>query len=301
MSETDAPATEVAAWTIQRLLQWTTQYFQQKKCDAPRLAAEVLLAEALGCPRIQLYARFAEVPVDPALSRFRDWVKRHAAGEPVAYLVGYRDFYAHRFKVSPAVLIPRPETEQLVVQAIDIINRHQWQSERVVDVGTGSGCIALTLAKQFPTLEVSAIDLSAEALAVASQNAETLGVQDRVTFLESDLLAALPAGQRYPLIVSNPPYVADADQEHLEENVRRYEPNSALFGGATGLEITERLIAQSIQFLQPGGYLILETSPMLADAVQSLLLASAEFTDCSITKDLAGLPRTVQARKKLAD
>ncbi len=301
MSESNPPATEVAAWTIQRLLQWTTQFFQQKKCDSPRLAAEVLLAEALGCPRIQLYARFAEVPVDPALSRFRDWVKRHATGEPVAYLVGYRDFYAHRFKVTPAVLIPRPETEQLVVQAIDVINHQQWQKRCIVDVGTGSGCIGLTLAKQFPDLEVWAVDISAEALAVAAQNAESLGVQERVKFLESDLLAALPSGNPIPLIVSNPPYVADADQSQLEENVRRYEPGAALFGGFTGAELTQRLITQAAKALEPGGFLILETSPMLAEAVRNLVLSSGEFSDCSITKDLAGLPRTVQARKNLAD
>ncbi|MBX3417569.1 MAG: peptide chain release factor N(5)-glutamine methyltransferase [Pirellulaceae bacterium] len=294
-----ATETENQPWSIQRLLTWTTDYFQRNGQDTPRLAAEVLLAEALSVPRIQLYARFNDVPSEPHLGKFRDWVKRHAAGEPVAYLVGYREFYSLRFEVSPAVLIPRPETEQLVVEAIDLLQRHPSSEKKVVDVGTGSGCIAVTLAKQIPDVQVIAVDVSPEALAIAQRNAETHQVSERVAFIESDLLSEIPETQKFPLIVSNPPYVGRSEQGTLGESVKKYEPELALYGGDAGYELTEKLVHQAAARLLPGGWLVLETSPMLAGKIKDLILAHGAFRSCDVKKDLAKLERVLIAQ--LAD
>lgn len=285
-------------WTIQRLLVWTTDFFKQKNRDSPRLAAEVLLAEALGCRRIELYTRYEEVPTEPHLGKFRDWVKRHAAGEPVAYLVGQRDFYSLPFRVNSSVLIPRPESELLVVETLDALKQLGSKSPVVVDVGTGSGCLAISIATQAPAAKLLALDISPEALAVARENAVLNRVADRVEFLQSDLLAGLPGNVVPDVIVSNPPYIGRSEVGTLAENVRKYEPELALFGGEVGDELTGRLVEQAAQRLAPGGYLIFETSPMLAGRCQALVEASGAFADCQIRKDLARLDRAIVARKK---
>ncbi|MEQ1905670.1 MAG: peptide chain release factor N(5)-glutamine methyltransferase [Pirellulaceae bacterium] len=290
--------TETQQWTIQRLLTWTTEYFQKSGRDSPRLAAEVLLAEALGCPRIQLYTRFAEVPVEPQLGKFRSWVKRHAAGEPVAYLVGHREFYSLRFEVNSDVLIPRPETEMAIVVAIDALRDPKWSAKKVIDVGTGSGCIAVTLAKQIPDASIVAIDISDAALAVAKRNAERHGVSDRIDFIKSDLLQGLPSNTQVPVIISNPPYVGRNEVGTLEENVQKYEPELALYGGELGTEITSRLIAEAAPRLLPDGWLILETSPMLARQVKDIVDQSGHYACCEIKKDLSKQERLVVARRK---
>ena len=290
--------TETQQWTIQRLLTWTTEYFQKSGRDSPRLAAEVLLAEALGCPRIQLYARFAEVPVEPQLGKFRSWVKRHAAGEPVAYLVGHREFYSLRFEVNSDVLIPRPETEMAIVVAIDALRDPKWSTKKVIDVGTGSGCIAVTLAKQLPDVSIVAIDISDAALAVAQRNAERHGVSGRIEFLKSDLLQGLKPDTQVPVIISNPPYVGRKEVGTLDDNVQKYEPELALFGGEQGIEITSRLVAEAIPRLLPDGWLILETSPMLARQVKDIVDQSGQFASCEIKKDLSKQDRLVVARRK---
>lgn len=290
--------TSTEAWTIQRLLQWTAEYFQRQQRDAPRLAAEVLLAEALGCRRIDLYARFTEVPDGPQLTKFRDWVKQHAAGKPVAYLVGHRDFYSLRFTVDSNVLIPRPETELLVVESLDALKQFKDSTPIVVDVGTGSGCIAIALAKHNLQARVIAADISEAALAVAKANAQQNNVSDRIEFLESDLLKALDATIQPHLIVSNPPYVGRSEQGTLDENVRRFEPELALFGGDQGDELIERLVRESAVRLVFGGFLIFETSPMLAARCQEMVERSGQFSSCQIKRDMAKLDRAIVARKK---
>ena len=290
--------TSTEAWTIQRLLQWTAEYFQRQQRDAPRLAAEVLLAEALGCRRIDLYARFTEVPDGPQLTKFRDWVKQHAAGKPVAYLVGHRDFYSLRFTVDSNVLIPRPETELLVVESLDALKQFKDSTPIVVDVGTGSGCIAIALAKHNLQARVIAADVSEAALAVAKANAQQNNVSDRIEFLESDLLKALDATIQPHLIVSNPPYVGRSEQGTLDENVRRFEPELALYGGDQGDELIERLVRESAVRLVFGGFLIFETSPMLAARCQKMVERSGQFSSCQIKRDMAKLDRAIVARKK---
>lgn len=287
--------TDTDAWTIKRLLEWTADYFNKQGRDAPRLAAEVLLAEALECRRIDLYARFDQVPAEPHLSRYREWVRRHAQGEPVAYLVGHRDFFSLRFQVTPDVLIPRPETEELVLLALDEIK--SWPSRRwpVLDIGTGSGCLAITLAHQVPELQVIAVDISPAALAVARVNAEAHDVASRIQFVESDLFAGLADDSRFPMIVSNPPYVG-ADDPELDPLVRRYEPHQALIGGQDGGELSKRLIEESASYLSPGGLLLIETSPMLAESLLAHAQSTGQYASCQIRKDLAKLPRILVCR-----
>jgi release factor glutamine methyltransferase len=282
-------------WTVGRLLDWTKDYFTKRGADSPRLDAEVLLAEALGCRRIDLYTRFDEVPNDERRARFREMVCRRAEHVPVAYLVGSREFYSLPFRVTSDVLIPRPETELLVVAALDRVMEMDRGGEPVsiCDVGTGSGAIAVTLAKHLPDARVTAVDVSAAALAVARENAGTHGVADRVEFVESDLLESLPAEARFDLIASNPPYVSESEWAELAPEVRDHEPRGALVAGPRGTEVIERLLPQAAAHLEPGGHLLVELSPMIHEAVLALFEADAALGDPEIIKDLARLPRVV--------
>ncbi len=231
----DSSAAAEDRWTIKRLLDWTTEYFQEHGSDHSRLDAEVLLAEALACPRIDLYTRFHEEPPSEVKTAFRDWVARHAQGEPVAYLVGHKEFFSLKFTVNPHVLIPRPETEHLVTEALDAIKEMgPAAATHVADVGTGSGCVAVSICKHAASATVTATDISEQALAVARSNAVTLGVQDRIRFLTSDLLSAVSEPAQFSLIVSNPPYIGLDEKKDLDRSVVDFEPHQALF--STGPE-----------------------------------------------------------------
>lgn len=290
-------------WTIKRLLDWTVDYFKRADSSSTRLDAEVLLAEALECPRIALYTRFDEVPSDEELVKFRAWVKRRAAGEPVAYLVGSREFYSLSFNVDSNVLIPRPETEHVVMSALEIAKEIEDRPIRIIDVGTGSGCIAITLAHQLKhqfrveSVAIAAIDVSPAAIEVAKTNAEKHEVADSVRFFTGDLLDALPKGSRpVHLIVSNPPYIGESEINTLDENVKDHEPHVALFGGKLGTELIEKLIGQAKAMLLPGGALIFETSPINIDRCVELVRAHPEYVDVAIEKDFSGLKRVVVAK-----
>jgi release factor glutamine methyltransferase len=286
------------AWTVGRLLQWTADYLKAHGADSPRLDAEVLLAETLRCPRIALYTTFEDDPGEKVRAAFRELVRRRAEGTPVAYLVGHREFFSMDFRVTPDVLIPRPETEFLVMTLIELARQQTGEPPTICDVGTGSGAIAVAVAKHLPESRVTAIDLSPAALAVARGNAETHQVADRIEFIAGDLLAALPPERRFDFVVSNPPYVAEAEFEALAPDVRRFEPRMALVAGPRGTEVIQRLLPQAAARLKPGGHVLLEISPMIHDAVQALLTAAGQWEPGPTVKDLARLPRVVQARRK---
>jgi release factor glutamine methyltransferase len=301
-------------WTVLRLLTWTTEYLKSHHSESPRLDAEVLLAHSRGCERIMLYAAFDEVVAEDVRAKFRALVKRRAEGTPVAYLVGKREFFSLPFHVTPDVLIPRPETEFVVVEAVDALKQKRpgvgssglgdQKSESpplVCDVGTGSGAIAVAIARHAPEARVVAVDLSPAALDVARQNAAGLGAADRITFLQSDLLAGVPAEMRFDVVVSNPPYIGEHEAETLSSSVRDYEPRQALIAGPTGTEVIERLIPQAAERLVPGGWLIMEISPMIAERVVKLLAANGRFEPATITKDLAGLARVAKVRRLASD
>ena len=291
-------------WTIKRLLDWTVEHFDHVNSSSSRLDAEVLLAEALDCPRINLYTRFNEVPDEEPMTKYREWVKRRAAGEPVAYIVGHKEFYSLKFYVDNNVLIPRPETEHVVVAALEAAKTVDASPLRIIDVGTGSGCVAITLAKQLAETSsdmktvIAATDLSPEAIEVARKNVTAHGVDDRVRLFTGDLLEALPAGSNpVHMIVSNPPYIGKGEIDTLADDVKNQEPHLALFGGQDGTEIIQRLIDQSIPMLLPGGYLIFETSPINIDRCVDLVSKHSEFVSVETEKDFAHCKRVVIARR----
>jgi release factor glutamine methyltransferase len=287
-------------WTIGRLLQWTTEYLQQHGAQSPRLDAEVLLAEARGCRRIDLYTCFDEPAAEATRVAFRELVRRRAEGMPVAYLVGKREFYSLSFRVTPDVLIPRPETELLVVRLLDLARQRDPQggSLSIVDVGTGSGVIAICAARHLPQSRVTATDISLVALEVARGNAASHGVLERISWQVADLLEGVGGEEAFDLIVSNPPYVSEAEFATLSPTVRQYEPRQALVAGPTGTEVIARLMQQSARRLRPGGWLLCEISPMIEPAVASLLADVPALKPGPTIKDLAGHARVMQAQRR---
>jgi release factor glutamine methyltransferase len=290
------------AWTPLKLLGWTQGFLAGKGVDAPRLTAELLLGHALGCDRVRLYLDFDKPLGDPELARYRELVKRRAGGEPTAYLTGAREFFGHRLAVDPRVLIPRPETEQLAELALEALP----EGGAALDLGTGSGALAISLSLGRPGASVTAVDLSAEALEVARANAAALGAT--VTFLAGDLYAPLPATSstgpagfelpRFDVIVSNPPYVPTGELAGLQREVRR-EPRLALDGGPDGLDLLRRVVAGAPARLRPGGLLIVEMHESHLESLPALCRA-AGFASAEARRDLAGLPRLTLARMAAA-
>jgi release factor glutamine methyltransferase len=286
-------------WTIGRLLQWTTDYLKQHGAETPRLDAEVLLAHARSCQRIQLYTAFDEPASEDLRTKFRALVKERAEGKPVAYLVGHREFYSMDFRVTPDVLIPRPETEHLVVRLLDIAKQcGPAEPVAIADIGVGSGIIAVVAAKRLPNAHVTAIDASPAALDVARDNAKTHRVADRIEWIKSDLFAAVPDDKKFDIIASNPPYISESEYQQLSKTVKDFEPRSALVAGPRGTEVIERLIPQAAERLNDDGWLLIEVSPMIEPQVRALLESDGRFTAEATVKDLAGQPRVVQARRK---
>ena len=290
--------TEEQAWTVGRLLNWTTDFLRDKGAESARLDAEVLLAHARGCQRIELYTAFEEEAAEPLREAFRDLVRRRAGGTPVAYLVGHREFFSMSFQVTPDVLIPRPETELLVVRVLDLAKTFESSAPlKIADVGTGSGVIAVCCAKHLADCSVTAIDISPAALAVAQGNAEQHGVADRIEFVVDDLFAKRQAALEFDIIVSNPPYVASAEMAGLDAGVRDHEPHLALDGGEQGTEVIARLIPQAAEHLKPGGWLLMEVGPSNAALVEQMIADNENLSRQDTISDLAGHPRVVQAKK----
>lgn len=311
-------------WTIGKLLTWTTDYLKRAGSTSPRLDAEVLLAHARGCQRIELYTAFAEEPSEETRTAFRELVKRRAEGEPVAYLVGYKEFYSMTFEVTSDVLIPRPETEHLVVESLDRAKSLLESKERlqIVDVGTGSGAIAVALAKHLLEIRrvsegsgdsqdssqahasgfhrIFAVDVCPKALDLAKKNAHRHGIDDdQISFVEGDLLSWCEPSQQFDLVVSNPPYVSPSEFEQLPKTVRDFEPRHALVSEPEAGSVIAQLIGQAENHLQPGGYLIFEFSPMLESELSNLIANPQVWSSPKIIKDVAGLARVVTLQKKV--
>jgi release factor glutamine methyltransferase len=287
--------TEQQEWTIGRLLDWTAQYLAKKESEYPRLDAEVLLAHALGCKRIELYTRFEERAPEEARQRFRELVRRRVEGCPVAYLVGRKEFFSLPFEVTPAVLIPRPETEYVVLECLRLAK--EMAAPRVLDIGTGSGNIAVAVAHQHKGAKVTAIDVSSDALAVAERNAARHGVAGRIRFLCGDLFGPVPADEPFDFVLSNPPYIAQPDMEQLPAGVRHYEPHVALDGGPGGFAVFERLIAAAKNYLVPGGYLIIEIGSPQHEPARQRFAAHPEYELAETIYDGSRHPRVLRARK----
>lgn len=279
------------SWTVGELLRWTTERLVALS-PTPRLDAELLLAHGLGVERLQLYLDFDKPLSAAELRVYREAVRRRIAHEPVAYITGSREFWSRRFAVSPAVLVPRPETELLVEQAIALLRGRQTATPRplVLDVGTGSGAIAVTLALELPEVIVMAIDLASAALRVARGNGQALGAP--VRWLCADLLASLVPRPSFDLVLANLPYVASADLPALAPEVRDWEPRHALDGGADGLDVIRALVAQVRSRLRPGGQVLLEVGAGQAPVVAALL-RSVGLAGVRSWRDLAGIERVV--------
>jgi release factor glutamine methyltransferase len=284
-------------WTIQKLLIWVTDYLTQKGVDSPRLSAELLLSNVLGLKRIELYTQYNKVVVQEHLDRLRDLVKRAGEHEPVAYLVGKTEFYSIEFEVTADCLIPRPETELLVQRSIEFL-RKRTGPQLVCDLGTGSGVIAVALAKNAPDAKVIATDVSEPALAVAARNIEKHKLQDRIELRQGDLFDPLvPQLDQFDLIACNPPYVSAAEYETLDKNVKDYEPRIALYAGQDGLELYRRIVERVGQFLKPDGVLLLEIGYQQGSAVRELLEQTKVFAQIRIDKDLQTHDRIVVANR----
>ena len=284
-----------AVWTIQRLLAWTTDFFRERGIESPRLDAEVLLSALLGRDRMYLYVHFDE-PLEPEeLARFRGYVKERAAHVPLAYVLGRREFMGLDFRVTRDTLIPRPDTEILVQCAVDFLRARMEAGTTacsIADIGTGTGAIALSTLHYTEGTRADAVDISPAAAAVARENAERLGLTERIDIHVGDLLAPL-AGRRYDMILSNPPYIPTADIAGLMPEVRRCEPHLALDGGTDGLNIYRRLMADAPALLNEGGAVAVEVGIDEAAAVAALAMAHSRIVRTETLKDLGGIERVV--------
>jgi release factor glutamine methyltransferase len=275
------------AWTTLGVLDWTTQRFSEAGIAGARLEAQLLLAHVLGCTRVQLYTGFDKPLGDAELASYRGLIRRRLAGESVSYLLGEAEFWGLPFFVDPSVLVPRPDTET-VIEVARVARPDRTPALRILDLCTGSGAVAVSLAREYPAAQVVATEISAAAAAVARKNAERNAVADRVDIRQGDLFAPV-AGERFDLIASNPPYIASSVIPTLALEVRR-EPVIALDGGRDGLVFYDRICAAARDHLAPGGVLIVEHGYDQADAVRARFVA-AGFTGTTLVHDLGKNPR----------
>jgi len=279
-------------WTARRLLAWMTQDFKAQELGTPRLDAELLISHVLGVDRVRLYMDLERPLSAPELAAVKALVVRRRQREPVAYLIGHREFYRRELKVTPAVLIPRPDTETLIERACVLLPEDQ--PRRVLDLCTGSGAIAVTLAAERPLVHVVATDLSDAALAIAGENARTHAVDARVELRQGDLFGALADDAGFDLVVANPPYIRDDELPQLAAELQ-HEPRMALTSGTEGLDVLTRLCAEVDRFLLPGGALLFEIGARQAERVMQLLAANARLTGVTTHRDLGGIERVVEA------
>jgi len=283
-------------WSVQALLQWTTQFFESKGIESARLDAELLLAHALGWKRIDLYAHYDHVPSGEGLARFREMVKERGRRVPTRYLTGACEFYSIPLAVTPAVLIPRPETELLVERALALLPKDAVTT--VADLGTGSGAIAIAVAAHRPLARVVATDSSAEALALARANAERHGLAGAIEFRQGHWFAALEPGALFDAVLSNPPYVAAGDLAAAMPEVRDHEPRLALDGGADGLDALRVIVAGAAEWLRPGGWLIVEIGAGQAQGVMRLATETGLYEAMQVAPDYAGIPRIASMKSR---
>lgn len=293
-------------WTVLSLIGWATDYFKKAGLASPRLDSEILLALTLGLKRMDLYLQFDRPLLPPELARFKQLLKRRMDREPMAYITGEKEFWSRSFSVGPGVLIPRPDTEMLIETALQQWKKNKFGTQDgttsdagpvVMDIGTGSGILAITLAKEIPSAKVVAVDISATALNYAMKNAQKHEVMDQITFLEKDFLVEnFSQEKQFDLVVSNPPYVTTSEIENLEEDVKKFEPHLALDGDSDGLKFY-RALAQKIPVcLKTGGSLMMEIGEDQAKSVESLFSVET-WKDCRTIKDYAHHDRVVWAIK----
>lgn len=295
---TDKGAESAAAqepWTIRKVVAWGTDDLKKRGSSSPRLDVELLLGIVLGMDRVRLIIEGERPLQKDELARYRALHTRRRAGEPVAYLVGKREFFGRTFRVDKRVLIPRPETELLVEVGMDR-TKHVALSARVVDLCTGSGCVAISLARERPTTRVLGTDVSRDAIAVAEENATRLGAVSNCGFFVSDVFGAFDRRAKFDLITANPPYIPAPEIPTLQVDIRAFEPELALVGGPDGLDLVRRIVAEAPRFLAPGGVLAMELASGQAPEV-ARMLEKRGYRDIAIAKDLGGHERVVSGRR----
>jgi release factor glutamine methyltransferase len=287
-------------WTIQKLLNWIKQYLTEKGIESARLSAELLLSHVLQMQRIELYTQYNKIVSKEQLNALHELVKRAGNQEPIAYLVGKTEFYSLELVVNNNCMIPRPETELLAQRAIEFLRSRKSQ-QNVLDLCSGCGCIAVAIAKNFAEANIIATDICDKALSVANQNIEKYNLQDRITLLQGDLFDPLVPGldnPKFDLIVSNPPYVSDAEYQVLEPNVKEYEPKLALYAGVQGLDIYKKIAEEVVNFLNPSAVVILEIGYAQGQAIKVMLENTGLFAQINIEKDLHNNDRIIIADTK---
>jgi len=279
------------AWTVGRVVRWAADDFRARNIESPRLEAELLLAHALETERLRIIVDAARELEPSELARYRDLIQRRRKGEPVAYILGQKEFFGRMFRVDKRVLVPRPDTEILVETALRRTSSFPMPG-RYLDLCTGSGCVAISIARERPACKMIAIDLSPDAIAVARENSIRLGAAHQIAWLVGDLFRPLESapGRKLDLIVANPPYINEGDIAGLSVDIRDFEPRMALTGGADGLDVTKRIIAQAPRHLRPGGVLALEMGTGQTERVKQLF-AEAGFTEIVVDKDYGGHER----------
>jgi release factor glutamine methyltransferase len=295
-------ATQVETWTVRRLLEWTIPFFERKDVDSPRLSAEMLLCHVLKSPRIKLYTGYDRVLSAEDLTAFRALVKRASEQEPIAYLTGRAPFFNLEFEVTRDVLIPRPDTETIVENVLQLARYEpSLVRPRVIDLCTGSGCVAAAIAHHLKTSEVVAIDISAGAAAIAKKNIEALGLADRVIVEVGDLfepVSRLADPRPFDLVTANPPYICSGQIATLDRSVKDYEPIAALDGGADGLAIHRRILADAPGRLMPGGRFFLEIAFDQGETALAMAAEHAAFEEVRILRDHAGNDRVLTGKRK---
>lgn len=286
-------------WTIRKVLSWCAKDFAQRGIDTARLDAELLVAFGLGLRRIDLYMDFDRPLQKSELAQVRALVARRRRREPVAYILGEREFFKRGFEVGPDVLIPRPDTETLVEAALAHVP--QDAAVRVLDLCTGSGAVAVSLAAERSAARVDATDISQDALRIAARNAERHGVAERVSFYEGDLFAALPAPDAYDVVTCNPPYVRLQEWEELAPEIREHEPRAALVAERDGLAFYERLCEEAPRWLAEGGVIVVEVGDGQASRVEETFVGTGMFTEIRFHRDLRGVCRVVEAARAGVD
>ena len=280
---------------LKQALALAVQQLESSDVGSPRLNAETLLMFVLGVNRAYLYAHPERELTGEEQARYDEVIAQRAKAIPSQYITGHQEFWGLDFLVSPAVLIPRPETEHLVETVLELAR--EARQPRIVDVGTGSGCIALALAHELKGADIFGVDLSADALEIARANAARLQLDDRVRFLQSNVLEALAARRDFDFVVSNPPYVGFNEADKVQRSVFEYEPKMAVFAGDSGLDVIRPLIAEAHSTLKPGGWLAMEIGYSMRDAVLALL-GPTLWEMPAVVPDLQGIPRVIAARKR---
>ena len=285
-------------WTILALIRWADERFKKEGLATPRLDAEVLLAEALATDRVALYTHFDQ-PLQPdELARFKELIRRRLRREPVAYILGKREFWSLPLRVTPDVLIPRPETETLVAEALRILTPAETKDFHILEIGTGSGAISIALARELPAAKVVATDLSPKALAIAEENALRSGVRERIQFLPGNLFDPVEKGDAFDLIVTNPPYIPRGQFASLMPEVRDYEPKLALDGGKDGLDFFRRVLPLVDKYLRPGGWFLAELGAGQHPQILKIGEKNPDLDSFAFAKDLGGINRVFKARRK---